>query len=164
VSDKRSLTTEPVNLNETISNVMPMLQTQASDRNITVLSHITDNLVLADKAALEDVLFQLLSNAIQHSPSGGEVIIESKLRPNNKVRVSIEDKGEGIAEKYHPDVFHAFNRLGKEAKTSAGMGTGLYFSKIHIEKMLGTIGFESHEGAGSTFWFELNLAEEQTDN
>jgi signal transduction histidine kinase len=164
VSDKRPITAAPVILDEVVSNVMPLVQTQANERDVTLSSQIADDPILADQSALEEVLFQLLSNAIQHSPLGGEVTLYSELCPNNKVRVTIQDTGEGIAEKYHADVFSAFNRLGKEAKTSAGMGTGLYFSKIHIEKMLGTIGFDSQEGEGSTFWFELNLAKAQPDD
>lgn len=113
-------------------------------------------LVLADADKLRVVIEKLVDNAVLYTPKGSIVVRLSSAA--GKVRFEIADTGIGIPKDEQPSIYHRFFR-GSNAlliKTDAS-GLGLYIAKHYIEAHGGTIGFESEEGGGSTFWFEIPL-------
>jgi two-component system OmpR family sensor kinase/two-component system sensor histidine kinase BaeS len=114
-----------------------------------------DPAVLADPDRLEQVLNNLIVNALRHTPEGS--ISVRCLPASDGVRISVIDTGEGIA----PDVLpHLFTRFagGDAARSRGSTGLGLAIAKTWVEAMGGTIGVDSTVGAGSTFWFVLRPA------
>jgi CheY-like chemotaxis protein len=122
-----------------------------------------DIMVLADATRLKQVLVNLLSNAAKYNSRGGSVRISSRLLDEDRVRLSVSDKGAGIAPENIARLFKPFERLGADLTEIEGTGIGLAISKRLIEMMGGTIGVDSTPGQGSTFWVELPLAQTQTD-
>jgi CheY-like chemotaxis protein len=109
---------------------------------------------------MKQVLINLLSNAIKYNRALGSVEVTCNAITAQRIRISVQDSGEGLPPEKLAQLFQPFNRLGQEAKAKEGTGIGLVVSKRLVELMGGEIGVESTVGKGSVFWFELNLAAE----
>lgn len=113
-------------------------------------------LALADAGRLEQVVQNLLHNAIRHTPPGGIVALAVAPDPDDAgmVRLQVNDTGEGIAEEDVPHIWERFYR-GQTARTEGGTGLGLALVKELTEAMNGTVAVESTLGRGSCFTIRL---------
>jgi signal transduction histidine kinase len=112
--------------------------------------------VRVDRDRVLQVLSNLVSNAIKYTPKGGTITVRAK-QVDGMVRISVKDTGQGIAAK---DVQHLFERFWRAAGAlERGTGLGLSIAKSIVEAHGGTIWVETREGAGSTFFFTLPLAQ-----
>jgi signal transduction histidine kinase/CheY-like chemotaxis protein len=129
--------------------------------NITIENTITDTSlwVQGDDLSLRQVLINLLSNAVKYNKQDGRVTISSVIEKAGRLRIEVRDTGAGIPCDKLPLLFTPFERIDQKYGTISGVGIGLHISKRLIEMMQGTIGVESVPGKGSTFWFDLPLAQ-----
>jgi two-component system, OmpR family, phosphate regulon sensor histidine kinase PhoR len=111
--------------------------------------------VTGDHRAIEQVLTNLVENAVKYCPEGAAIIIRVA-EEGAKVRVSVEDSGPGIESKHLPRLFERFYRVDAgRTRDMGGTGLGLSIVKHLVEAMGGMIGVQSTLGRGSTFWFTL---------
>jgi two-component system phosphate regulon sensor histidine kinase PhoR len=109
----------------------------------------------SDADLIEQILINLLDNAVKYSADGGQIIV--KLEDlSDRIRISVSDEGIGIPEKDIPRIFERFYRVDKDrSRKTGGTGLGLAIVKHLVENMNGQISVESTEGKGSTFAFTL---------
>ena len=110
-------------------------------------------LVLADQTRLEQVLVNLLHNAIKFTPAGGKITLRATQQPG-EVLFSVQDTGVGIAAADLPRIFERFYKTD-QARSSGGTGLGLSISRHLVEAHGGKLWTESIEGQGSTFTFSV---------
>ncbi len=116
-------------------------------------------LVLANRAALQQVMSNLITNAVKFvAPGTPPRIVVRCEEADGRVRLWVEDNGIGIAEEHHQRIFDVFQRL-HGAETYPGTGIGLSIVRKGVERMGGTCGVQSELGRGSRFWIELAKAE-----
>jgi PAS domain S-box-containing protein len=117
--------------------------------------------VLADPEKVEEVLTNLIENAIKFSPKGGTILIKGE-RSGDKVVVTVADEGIGIPLRDQERVFERFYRgEGSSIKPTQGIGLGLYICKTLIEAHGGRIWVDSELGRGSRFNFSLPVGEKE---
>jgi signal transduction histidine kinase len=113
---------------------------------------------LGDRGRIEQVLVNLIDNAVKYSPEGGEVVVSAASSAAG-VRVEIADEGIGIPLAEQGSVFEKFYRGDPHHRAvPGGTGLGLYICRELVRRMGGTIGVRSRPGEGSTFFFELPRA------
>ncbi len=144
---------EPVDLAELVQTAVETMREQLPEA--VTLRVVPDGAVTAvgDPDRIEQVLLNLIDNAVKYSPGGGEVTV-STLPAEGRVRVEVADEGLGIPLAEHDSVFEKFYR-GSSVEVPTGTGLGLYICRELVRRMGGTIGVRSRPGSGSTFYFEL---------
>ncbi len=119
--------------------------------------------VSVDSQRLMQAMSNLLSNAIKYSPDQGTVEIAVE-QQDAWVRVSVKDRGPGIPAEFYARIFQKFSQAdSSDTRQKGGTGLGLAIAREMMGCMGGTIGFESVEGAGATFFIELSLSNRKLD-
>jgi len=140
-------------LDELITECCEDLQVQ-SDKHKLIIEGEKVIAVYADRNRLEQVIINLISNAVKYSP-GGENVLIKVVNGVNEVKVSITDFGIGIPKDKIPFLFDRFFRVDDTSQKYSGLGLGLYISAEIVRRHGGDIGIESVPGEGSTFWFTI---------
>lgn len=146
-------------------NISELFENIRSETMITSSSHILNfpkSLLMveltADRDKIEQVIHNLISNAMKYSPLGSPIDIAC-IQTENALKITVTDQGIGIRPEDQGKLFDRFYRVdGQEMKSIAGFGIGLYICKEIIERHEGTIGVNSEFGKGSTFWFSLPIS------
>lgn len=155
-SGKLSLNLEEFNLAEMINDVLTQYDHQLKKAVIKVVFNSENNIVgFFDRVRLEQVLVNLLTNAVKYAPGKPvSVIVEKK---NDMALITVKDQGPGIAEENQERVFKRFERV-KNSENIGGLGLGLYISSQIIQAHNGQIRIESELGKGSSFIIEIPLS------
>ena len=153
------LDVQPVLLADVVRSVFSTVLPLADKNAVSlVVDGNIDLAVRGEQSALEIMLRNLVVNAINHSPSGGQVTLHAALRDhqNSRVTLSVADQGPGIRESDRGAIFERFLRLPGEQ--APGSGLGLAIVKRIVELHAGTIRVDHNEGGGALFAVELELA------
>ncbi|MBS2017785.1 MAG: PAS domain-containing protein [Deltaproteobacteria bacterium] len=138
------------------THLLGMFRERADKRRITLKLEGAKSVdVDADRRALEQVLTNLVDNAVKYCPEGSTVILRGE-RAEGRVRLDVEDNGSGIEEKHLPRLFERFYRVDTgRSREMGGTGLGLSIVKHLVEAMGGTIEVSSTVGKGTTFAIAL---------
>ncbi|MGJ3261273.1 MAG: transporter substrate-binding domain-containing protein [Rhodospirillales bacterium] len=166
-TDHVDLAIVPVSVADIARESIKLTESLAGRWGIEIVDNVgagPERSVMADPDRLKQVLVNLLSNAIKYNRPGGRVVLETSLADGGALKLSVTDTGYGISAEDQEQIFQLFY-TGKASPEIAadGFGIGLNVTKLLIDKMNGRIGLDSEKDVGSTFWFELPLAENGED-
>ena len=157
-SGKTTLNVEKMNLTQQISQLDSVIRQQAGQRRqtFTVNTHLQHENVLADPNRLNQVLMNILSNAVKYTPTGGHIRFEVEELPRNehyaRYRFVVQDDGIGMSEEFQKTLFEPFTREEKSGTNKVqGTGLGMAITKSIVDLMGGTIHVESTTGKGTRF-------------
>lgn len=144
-------------IREMIAATAESFRGQAESKGIVLKAEVSPGLppVLADRAQVERVISNLVSNALRHTERGGAILIAAAPREGH-VAVSVRDTGHGIPPEFLPHIFEKFVRVPDAPSGDAGLG--LAISKRIIEAHGGQIAVQSEVGRGTTFTFTVRIA------
>ncbi len=145
-------------LNDFLESVAKEYEPLAANRNVTLrllLNTKVEDEIFGDRDRLQQVLNNLLSNAMNYNKPDGEVILSTE-KIGNEIRISVQDTGYGIPLEHIPRIFERFYRVDSDrSRALGGTGLGLAIVKHIIEAHGSVVNVESIVGEGSTFRFEL---------
>jgi signal transduction histidine kinase len=150
---------EQANVRDLISDTLEGLTLEAQNRRLRLEGQVDGvGSAAMDTRRIQRVLYNLLQNAMRHTPADGSIFIRAK-EAGSEVEVSVEDTGEGIAPEEMPHIFERFHRKDQaRSRASGGSGLGLSIAKGIVEAHGGRIWVESVVGRGTRFTFTLPKA------
>lgn len=153
---KLQLGIEQFDIKPIVEGAIELIKHSNNNYNISLQSSIDSLIISGDPHRIEQVLINLLTNAIKYSPGKDmvEVFLNTK---GNKVIIGVKDYGVGIAADKLKQVFSRFFRIEGVNPNISGLGIGLYLSHEIVSRHKGKIWIESELGKGSTFWLSLPL-------
>ena len=159
------LVSAPFNLRDLVEDAVQSRAKTAFGKGLELITWIDEQMPLelqADSKRISQVLTNLIDNGVKFTERG-DVMTSARLEQREGdgavVRFEVRDTGVGIAEELHDRMFQAFSQAdGSHSREHGGTGLGLAIAKQLVELMGGTIGFESAAGAGSVFWFTVQVA------
>ena len=157
-SGKTTLNVEKMNLPQQISQLDSVIRQQAGQRRqtFTVETHVQHENVLADPNRLNQVLMNILSNAVKYTPTGGHIRLEvdelTHTEHYAKYRFVVQDNGIGMSEEFQKHIFEPFERERTSTVSKVqGTGLGMAITKSVVDLMGGSISVESATGKGTRF-------------
>lgn len=159
-SGKMSIEQAPFDLTHMLDGVGGLIYPQAHSKNIqySLNANITHAWVEGDNLRLNQVLINLLGNAVKFTPEGGAVTLSVSQKPDGEVYFSVKDTGIGVSPENQERIFQAFEQAEKSTvRQFGGTGLGLAISSRLIRMMGGVIQLDSVPGQGSDFHFTLLL-------
>ena len=157
-SGKTTLNIEKMNISQQVSQLDSIIRQQASQRRqtFTVETHMQHENVLADPNRLNQVLMNILSNAVKYTPTGGHIRLEVEELPRNehyaRYRFVVQDDGIGMSADYQKTLFDPFTREERSGTNKVqGTGLGMAITKSIVDLMGGSISVESATGKGTRF-------------
>jgi signal transduction histidine kinase len=154
-----SLNRQPVQPGEIIEKLAAAFQLEASKNQIQLTTKVDEDLpaLNLDPERIQQALSNLMSNAIRHTPEGGEILLQAR-RVDGCVHLEVIDSGEGISDDMLPHIFDRFYR-GDSSRQEGGSGLGLAIAKSIVEIQGGSISATSQgAGAGSSFIIQMPCA------
>jgi signal transduction histidine kinase len=155
---KLELSRSDFDLSSLLNDVVDNIQKTTLQHQIFLYTNNKKLMVNADRDRIEQVVINLLANAIKYSPNAKNITVAADIKDKNIV-VSVKDHGIGIPQDDIDNVFTRFFRVRGLASTFAGLGIGLYISSEIIKRHGGDIWVESEIDKGSTFYFTIPAAE-----
>lgn len=167
ISGQITVSIQPLSPADTITTCLGMMENVAAERSITLGAlqgmYKVPN-IESDPNRLQQILLNLMSNAIKYNHEGGEVTLSCDVLEDQSdwVRFSVLDTGEGVPGGQGDQLFEPFNRLGRETMNIEGTGIGLTITRELTHVLGGHIGYVSANGEGSTFWVDLPMKGKET--
>jgi PAS domain S-box-containing protein len=148
-----------LDLSEMTRSVVRRFHARSPDRKISVRFPAETPLVYADRGRIEEVLLNLLDNAVKYSPRGQDIRVRGQVT-DDEVNIGVTDVGQGIPLREQERIFERFQQLDNStSRRVAGAGLGLYICRAIVEAHGGRIWVHSELGVGSTFSFSLPRTE-----
>ena len=149
-----SINTTDVSLPTIVKRVVERFKTQTDNHTFVVNFPDQFPIILADEDRIEQVLYNLVSNAVKYSPKGGEIRLSGEARPD-EVIICVQDQGSGIAPGDIHHIFDRFYRAEAAQRKTQGAGLGLYLSRAVIEAHHGKIWADPRSQDGARICFAL---------
>jgi two-component system phosphate regulon sensor histidine kinase PhoR len=149
----------PVEVAGIAQQVAALIEPNATKRNVSIEVRVPAELsAVGDSGAIEQVLVNLIDNAVKYTSTGGHVRVSGAER-GERVRIEVADDGPGIAAEHRERIFERFYRVDPgRSREVGGTGLGLSIVKHLVETMGGAVGVACNEPQGSVFWIELPRA------
>lgn len=150
---------EPLHIREFMIDLVESFQTLAADKSIRLDAAPCDPalVVRADRDKLEQILWNLVGNAVKFTPQGGRISVACRPRDPSFVQISVSDSGCGIAPHELPNVFNEFSKVESTMPASQGAQLGLFITKSLVTLHGGEMWVESQLGTGTQFFFTLPI-------
>ena len=150
---------ESISVTELVHQVSHLFMSEAHRKGIQLKNNMKDSLpkVVGDTSKLNQVLMNLIDNAVKYTGSGGTITIEAHPKAH-MLEIFVQDTGIGVPKADQKLIFKKFHRAKNSQQGYKGSGLGLYICKALVEAQGGKIGFKSQLHKGSTFFFTLPLA------
>jgi PAS domain S-box-containing protein len=156
---KLELTRTDIVLAEFLRMIAELIKVRAVQKGLSFISDIAPDLprgIRADAGRLRQILLNLLSNAVKFTDRG-QVRLRVRFSPPARLRFEVQDTGIGVSTEHLETIFHPFEQVSDPQRRLGGTGLGLAISRQFARLMGGDIRVTSELGAGSTFWFELEV-------